>query len=89
MDNYINVREILGIEERRPSLLFDPVGPDRHEAMDRYKIIEQIMQEWKLKLNGTNTRLMTTDLQMTYDNAFEALIDVWRAEKAIIQGRAE
>lgn len=46
MSNAINVREVLGIEEKRPPLFFDPVGPDRYAAMDRKRITESLFEEW-------------------------------------------
>ena len=69
MSNAINVREVLGIEEKRPPLFFDPVGPDRYAAMDRKRITESLFEEWYRKINQTNTRGIPEDIRQLYESA--------------------
>lgn len=89
MDNYINVREVMGAAENRPPLFFDPVGPDRYAAMDRKRITEQIFEEWYRKINTTNTRAIPADLRRLYEDATIALCQILTEEEKIIKGRAE
>jgi hypothetical protein len=89
MDNYINVREVMGAVENRPPLFFDPVGPDRYAAMDRKSITEQIFEEWYRKINTTNTRAIPADLKRLYEDATIALCQILTEEEKIIKGRAE
>lgn len=89
MDNYINVREVMGAVENRPPLFFDPVGPDRYAAMDRKRITEQIFEEWYRKINTTNTRAIPADLKRLYEDATIALCQILTEEEKIIKGRAE
>lgn len=89
MDNYINVREVMGAVENRPPLFFDPVGPDRYAAMDRKRITEQIFEEWYRKINTTNTRAIPADLRRLYEDATIALCQILTEEEKIIKGRAE
>ena len=53
MENSINVRDILGVEERRPSLFFRRT-PDKAEAATRYAATEQLFESWHNKINETN-----------------------------------
>ena len=89
MDNYINVREVMGAVENRPPLFFDPVGPDRYAAMDRKRITEQIFEEWYRKINTTNTRAIPADLKRLYEDATITLCQILTKEEDIIKGRAE
>lgn len=89
MDNYINVREVMGAVESRPPLFFDPVGPDRYAAMDRKRITEQIFEEWYRKINGTNTRGIPAEVRHLYEEATVALCKILTKEEDIIKGRAE
>lgn len=89
MDNYINVREVMGAVENRPPLFFDPVGPDRYAAMDRKRITEQIFEEWYRKINTTNTRAIPAELKRLYEDATIALCQILTEEEKIIKGRAE
>lgn len=89
MDNYINVREVMGAVENRPPLFFDPVGPDRYAAMDRKRITEQIFEEWYRKINTTNTRAIPADLKRLYEDATIALCQILTEEEKIINGRTE
>ena len=89
MDNYINVREVMGAVENRPPLFFDPVGPDRYAAMDRKRITEQIFEEWYRKINTTNTRAIPADLKRLYEDATIALCQILTKEEDIIKGRVE
>lgn len=89
MENLINVREILGVEEKRPPLFFDPVGPDRYQAMDRKRITEQIFEEWYRKINATNTRALPKDLIQLYEDATIKLCAILSEEEKIIRGGAK
>ena len=89
MDNYINVREVMGAVESRPPLFFDPVGPDRYAAMERKRITEQIFEEWYRKINTTNTRAIPADLRRLYEDATIALCQILTKEEDIIKGRAD
>lgn len=89
MDNYINVREVMGAVENRPPLFFDPVGPDRYAAMDRKRITEQIFEEWYRKINGTNTRGIPVEVRHLYEDATVALCKILTKEEDIIKGRAD
>lgn len=89
MDNYINVREVMGAVESRPPLFFDPVGPDRYAAMDRKRITEQIFEEWYRKINGTNTRGIPAEVRHLYEDATVALCKILTKEEDIIKGRAD
>lgn len=89
MDNYINVREVMGAVENRPPLFFDPVGPDRYAAMDRKRITEQIFEEWYRKINGTNTRGIPAEVRHLYEDATVALCKILTKEEDIIKGRAD
>lgn len=89
MDNYINVREVMGAVENRPPLFFDPVGPDRYAAMDRKRITEQIFEEWYRKINGTNTRGIPAEVRHLYEDATVALCKILTEEEKIIKERAE
>lgn len=89
MSNAINVREVLGIEEKRPPLFFDPVGPDRYAAMDRKRITESLFEEWYRKINQTNTRVIPEDIRQLYESATVAMCQILTEEERIIKGRAE
>lgn len=86
---YINVREIMGANDKPQVLFFDPVGPDRYAAMDRKRITEQIFEEWYRKINTTNTRAIPADLKRLYEDATIALCHILTEEEKIIKGRAE
>lgn len=89
MSNAINVREVLGIEEKRPPLFFDPVGPDRYAAMDRKRITESLFEEWYRKINQTNTRGIPEDIRQLYESATIAMCQILTEEERIIKGRTE
>lgn len=89
MDNYINVREVMGAVENRPPLFFDPVGPDRYAAMDRKRITEQIFEEWYRKINGTNTRGIPAEVRRLYEDATVALCKILTKEEDIIKWRVD
>ena len=89
MENVINVRDILGVQEKRPPLFFDPVGPDKYQAMDRKRITSQIFEEWYRKINYTNTRGLPADLVQLYEDATIALCKILTEEEKIITGRSE
>lgn len=89
MENYINVREVMGVVEARPALFFDKVGPDRYAAMDRKRITEQIFEEWYRKINTTNTRGIPEDIRHLYEQATIALCQILTEEEKIIKGRAD
>lgn len=89
MDNYINVREVMGAVENRPPLFFDPVGPDRYAAMERKRITEQIFEEWYRKINTTNTRAIPADLRRLYEDATITLCQILTKEEDIIKGRTD
>lgn len=88
MTEKINVKEILGVQEKRPPLFFDPVGPDKYEAMDRKKITEQIFEDWYRRINYTNTRGLPADLVQLYEDATIALCRILTEEEKIIKGGA-
>ena len=89
MSGKINVREILGVEETRPPLFFDPVGPDKYAAMDRKKITMQIFEEWYRRINQTNTRGIPADLKRMYEDATITLCRILTEEEHIIKGGAD
>lgn len=88
MDNYINVKEVMGAVNR-PPLFFDPVGPDRYAAMDRKRITEQIFEEWYRKINGTNTRAIPENIRELYETVTIGLCQILTEEEKIIKGRAK
>lgn len=87
MSSAINVREVLGIQEKLPPLFFDPVGPDRYAAMDRKRITEQLFEEWYRKINATNTRGIPSDVRELYEAATIALCQILTEEERLIKGR--
>lgn len=87
MDNAINVREILGVNEKPAALFFDPVGPDRYTAMERKRITEQLFEEWYRKINATNTRGIPSDVRELYEAATIALCQILTEEEKLIKGR--
>ena len=89
MEQYIDVRKIMGANDRPKVLFFDPVGPDRYAAMDRKRITEQIFEEWYRKINTTNTRAIPADLRHLYEEATIALCQILTKEEDIIKGRAD
>ena len=52
MEQYIDVRKIMGANDTPVCLFFDPVGPDRYTAMERKRITEQMFEEWYRKINA-------------------------------------
>ena len=89
MEQYIDVRKIMGANDTPTGLFFDPVGPDRYAAMDRKRITEQIFEEWYRKINGTNTRGIPVEVRHLYEDATVALCKILTEEEKIIKGRAE
>ncbi|MBR2707346.1 MAG: hypothetical protein IKE74_08970 [Mogibacterium sp.] len=89
MERYIDVREIMGANDRPSGLFFDPVGPDRYAAMDRKRITESLFEEWYRKINQTNTRGIPEDIRQLYESATIALCQILTEEERIIAGRAE
>ena len=89
MEQYIDVRKIMGANDRPTALFFDPVGPDRYAAMDRKRITEQIFEEWYRKINTTNTRAIPADLKRLYEDATITLCQILTKEEDIIKGRAD
>lgn len=85
MSNYFDVRDILGVEERRPSLFFRTI-PDKAEAAVRYTATEQMFQEWHEKINATNTKKIPADLAELYDEAAIVLCRIMTEEKRIVTG---
>ena len=86
MDNVINVREILGVEERRDPLFIKSVGPDKNEAAKRLAATEEIFQEWHNRINATNTRQLPADLVYLYEEATITLCRILSFEKDIVTG---
>lgn len=89
MEQYIDVRKIMGANDTPVGLFFDPVGPDRYAAMDRKRITEQIFEEWYRKINTTNTRAIPADLKRLYEDATITLCQILTKEEDIIKGRAD
>lgn len=89
MEQYIDVRKIMGANDSPVGLFFDPVGPDRYAAMDRKRITEQLFEEWYRKINQTNTRGIPEDIRQLYESATIALCQILTEEERIIAGRAE
>ena len=89
MEQYIDVRKIMGANDTPAGLFFDPVGPDRYAAMDRKRITEQIFEEWYRKINTTNTRAIPADLKRLYEDATVTLCQILTKEEDIIKGRAD
>lgn len=89
MEQYIDVRKIMGANDTPAGLFFDPVGPDRYAAMDRKRITEQIFEEWYRKINTTNTRAIPADLKRLYEDATITLCQILTKEEDIIKGRAD
>lgn len=86
---YINVREIMGANDKPAVLFFDPVGPDRYAAMDRKRITEQIFEEWYRKINTTNTRAIPESVKHLYEEATITLCQILTEEENIIKGRTD
>lgn len=89
MQNVINVREILGVEPKRPPLFFDPIGPDRYAAMDRKRIFEQRFEQIYREINQTNTRGIPKDLIELYEKWTVLSCQIINEEEKIIKGRTE
>ena len=89
MEQYIDVREIMGANDKPVGLFFDPVGPDRYAAMDRKRITESLFEELYRKINQTNTRGIPEDIRQLYESATIALCQILTEEERIIAGRAE
>lgn len=89
MEQYIDVRKIMGANDTPVGLFFDPVGPDRYAAMDRKRITEQLFEEWYRRINQTNTRGIPEDIRQLYESATIALCQILTEEERIIAGRAE
>ena len=89
MEQYIDVRKIMGENDTPVGLFFDPIGPDRYAAMDRKRITEQIFEEWYRKINGTNTRGIPAEVRHLYEDATVALCKILTKEEDIIKGRAD
>ena len=87
MEQYIDVRKIMGANDTPVGLFFDPVGPDRYAAMDRKRITEQMFEEWYRKINATNTRGIPSDVRELYEAATIALCQILTKEENIIKGR--
>ena len=85
MSNYFDVRDILGVEEKRPALFFRRT-PDKAEAATRYAATEQMFQEWHSKINTTNTNRIPADLAELYDEAAIVLSRIMTEEKRIVTG---
>ena len=86
MSNEINVREILGVQEKPIPLFFRPVGPDKNEAAKRLAATEQMFQEWHGRINATNTRQLPADLVDLYEEATITLFRILSFEKDIVTG---
>lgn len=86
MENKINVREILGADDREP-LFIKPAGPDKHAAADRLASTEKHFEEWHSEINRTNTRGLPPELIALYDEATEALCKILTYEKGLILWR--
>ena len=86
MSSAINVRDILGIEERRPNMFIKASGPDKLEAAKRLAITEKNFEEWYNLINATNTRQLPTDLVDLYEEAALVLCRILAFEKRIATG---
>ena len=84
MSNDINVKEILGVVETRPSLFFRAVGPDKQEAAKRYAETEKFFEDWHRSINQTNTRSLPADLVGLYDDVAVTLCRILSYEKNIV-----
>jgi len=83
MNNDIDVRAILGIQERRPNMFIRETGPDKLEAAKRLAITEKSFEEWYTMINVTNTRQLPTDLVDLYEEAALVLCRILAFEKRI------
>lgn len=83
MENKINVREILGADDREP-LFIKPAGPDKPAAAMRYAETEKHFEEWHSAIKKTNTRGLPPELIALYDEAAEALCKILTYEKGLI-----
>ena len=86
MFNDINVREILGVEERRPALFIKETGPDKIEAAKRLAITEKNFEDWHRAINSTNTRQLPADLVDLYEEAALILCRILTFERNIATG---
>jgi len=86
MSSAINVRDILGVQERRPALFFRPVGPDKAEAAKRLAVTEKFFEDWHGRINETNTRQLPADLVDLYEEATITLCRILTYEKEIVNG---
>lgn len=89
MDNYINVREVMGAVESRPPLFFDPVGPDRYAAMERKRILEQHFEAIYREINHTNTRGIPAETRQKWEAWTIATCQLLTEEENNIKGRTE
>lgn len=83
MENNINVREILGADNREP-LFIKPAGPDKPAAAMRYAETEKHFEEWHTAIKQTNTRGLPPELIALYDEAAEALCKILTYEKGLV-----
>jgi len=88
MSNNIDVRAILGVQEKPPALFFDPVGPDRYAAMDRKRITEELFEELYMRINRINNRGIPADTKQLYEDLTITFCKILHAEEATIKGRA-
>jgi len=84
MSNGINVKDILGVVEKKQSLFFRAVGPDKREAAKRLAETEKFFEEWHGVINQTNTRALPEDLVDLYDDVAAGLCRILSYEKDIV-----
>lgn len=62
-------------------------GPDKQAAMKRHIATEDILEEWGVQINRTNTREMPLHLLRLYEEAFNTISKILDVELKIISGR--
>ncbi len=89
MEQYINVREIMGANDKPVGLFFDPIGPDRYAAMERKRILEQHFEAIYREINHTNTRGIPEETRQKWEAWTIATCQLLTEEENNIKGRAE
>lgn len=89
MEQYIDVRKIMGANDTPTGLFFDPVGPDRYAAMERKRILEQHFEAIYREINHTNTRGIPEETRQKWEAWTIATCQLLTEEENNIKGRTE
>lgn len=83
MEKIVDVKGTIGNENRRPSFV-KAQGVDSEAAFQRMTITKEMLKEYQLAINGTNTTDVVGDLKALYDDLEVIAKAIIRQEQMLI-----